>query len=74
MKCLHCGKKENLYYCENCIQELITENAKLQLRIKELEEMLEYKPKHMKEESLDFLMDKDWVDKHIPKIEYINGD
>ena len=73
MKCLHCNKNE-VKYCEKCYQDLIAENIKLQWRIQELEKQLEYKPKHMAEEGLDFLINKDWVDKHIPKIEYINGD
>lgn len=36
-KCLHCGK--NIAgYCEECYQELIGENAKLQLELKEYKE------------------------------------
>lgn len=50
MKCLHCGKEKELTYCEECISEIITKNLKLQIKVKELEEQLEYKPKHMKED------------------------
>lgn len=33
--CLRCGKEENSY-CEDCMQEIIAENLKLQLEINEL--------------------------------------
>lgn len=41
-KCLHCGENEP-NYCENCYQELITENAKLQAKNQELKEMLQHR-------------------------------
>lgn len=53
MLCKHCG---NIYsfrhtgYCEDCYQSLIAENARLQLKIKILEDKLKYKPKHMQED------------------------
>ena len=62
MKCFRCGSSKQIYYCESCIQELIAENLKLQVRVKELEKQLEYKPKHMKED-----IDDMW--KHIPTID-----
>ena len=53
MICLHCGNEKpysHKGYCEDCFQDIITENAKLQLKIKELEKQLQIKhPKHMKE-------------------------
>lgn len=55
MKCLKCSSKIKQGYCEECIQELISENMRLQLRIKELE----HKPKHMKDD----------IEKHIPVID-----
>ena len=56
MLCLHCG---NLFsfkrqgYCEDCYQKLVSENLKLQIRVKELEKQLqkEHEPKHMKGEN-----------------------
>lgn len=49
MKCLHCGKNK-ANYCENCYQELITENMRLQLEVLNLRKALQYKAKHMKED------------------------
>ena len=34
-KCLHCNKNTSTY-CEDCYQELITKNAKLQLTLERL--------------------------------------
>ena len=69
MKCLHCGNKKPYSYegyCEKCYQNLVSENIKLQFRIYELENQRNKKPKHMKEEN--FLLDKNWVEKHFPKL------
>lgn len=57
MLCLHCGRVFSFKrqgYCENCYQKLIVENVKLQTKVKDLEKELkkEYKPKHLKEESV----------------------
>jgi len=56
MLCLHCGKVYSFKrqgYCEDCYQKLVSENLKLQIRVKELERALnfEYQPKHMKGEN-----------------------
>ena len=40
-ECLHCGKGKAAY-CEECYQELIAENAKLQEKIREVEEIKQY--------------------------------
>ena len=39
-ECLHCGKGIP-YYCEECYQQLISENMKLQLQLKEQKEYYE---------------------------------
>ena len=39
-ECLHCGNGQP-YYCEECYQELITENSKLQLKLKAQQEHYE---------------------------------
>lgn len=49
MKCLRCGKNKG-NYCEQCLQDLIAENIRLQFRIKELEEKQVHIPKHLKED------------------------
>ena len=52
MICLHCGNNKPYSregYCENCFQELFTENFKLRLKVIELESKIKHKPKHMKE-------------------------
>jgi len=64
MKCLHCGNRK-LYshtgYCEQCYQELIARNIKLQQENEELKRQLQiikntiydkqtYTPKHMQED------------------------
>ena len=36
-KCLRCGVKKS-HYCEKCYQDLIAENSRLQLEIKQKEE------------------------------------
>lgn len=61
MRCRHCNKEE-AFFCEQCFQDLVAENLKLQIKVKELEKQLEYKPKHMKED-----IDDMW--KHIPTID-----
>lgn len=62
MRCRHCNKEE-AFFCEQCFQDLVAQNLKLQVRINELEKQLEYQPKHMKEE-----WHKEW-NKHIPIID-----
>lgn len=63
MKCLHCGKHKFLLgrgYCENCYQELLSINIKLQQENQDLKNELQilkhviydnqkYEPKHLKE-------------------------
>ena len=64
MKCLHCGNRKSYSYtgyCEQCYQELIARNIKLQQENEELKKQLQilkntiydkqiYKPKHLKED------------------------
>ena len=38
-KCLHCNKNTP-NYCEDCYQELITKNAKLQLTLRKLKDKM----------------------------------
>ena len=57
MKCLHCGNRKSYSYtgyCEQCYQELIARNIKLQQENEELKNTIYdkqiYKPKHLKED------------------------
>jgi hypothetical protein len=54
MKCLRCGTNKG-NYCEQCYQDLIAKNMRLQLIIQELK----HKPKHLKDD----------IEKHIPVID-----
>ena len=51
-KCLHCNN-EQPYYCEKCYQELIAENSRLQLQLKEQREHYE--------EIINDLLDREYL-------------